>query len=227
MTVDPVSRRALGRLALGVLTLAGLAGCGGDDVAPPATYLPLTYDYLPKLRLNVASIAIDDSWTPNPASGQHVEYLSPVQPVDALRRMARDRLLPGGGAGQARFVIEDASIVLGPGRLDGSLAVRLDIGTSGGSQSGYAEARVVRSLTGGPGDADGGRGAAYRLTKQMMVDMNVELEYQIRRSLRDYLQATDAVAPAPGPVQSQDLAPPPGVRAAPSDLTPPDLRQGL
>jgi len=138
-----------------------------------------------------------------------------VRPVDALRQMAHDRLAASGNSGQARFVIEDASILAGPGRLDGSMAVRLDVGTSDGTRSGYAEAKVVRSITGGPDQADGGRQAAYDLTRRMMDDMNVELEYQIRRTLRDYLLATSLTAPAPGPVQSQDLAPPPGATAAP------------
>ena len=45
--------------------------------------------------------------------------------------------------------------------------------------------------------------AWYDLTKQMLDDMNVELEFQIRRSLKDYLQTT-GTAPTPAPVQKQD-----------------------
>jgi hypothetical protein len=42
----------------------------------------------------------------------------------------------------------------------------------------------------------------------MMSDMNVEFEFQVRRSLKEYLQDTATAVPTPAPVQSQDLAPP-------------------
>jgi hypothetical protein len=51
------------------------------------------------------------------------------------------------------------------------------------------------------------RSALYDMTKQMLDDMNVELEFQIRRSLRDNLQST-TTAPAPPPVEQQDLSAP-------------------
>ncbi len=217
----PVPRRA----AL-LFCLAGplaLAGCGGG-APPPEVFPPLDYGYLTKLRLNVASIQIDDTWTPAADSGQHVEYLSPVQPLDALRLMAQQRLVASGSSGQARFVIEDASIIQHRDRLDGSLAVRLDVSTADGTRSGFAEARVVRTMPEDPDQSDGGRAAAYRLTKQMMDDMNVEFEYQVRRTLHDYLQTTASSAPVPPPVQTQELAPPPGTTLAPPPgvtLTPP------
>ena len=191
-----------------------LAGCGGE-APPPQVFPPLDYSYLTKLRLNVANVQIDDTWTPAADSGQHVEYLSPVQPLDALRLMAQQRLVASGSSGQARFVIEDASILQRPDSLDGSLAVRLDVSTADGTRSGFAEARVARSLPETPDQADGGRAAAYQLTKQMMDDMNVEFEYQVRRTLRDYLQAGETTAPPAAPVQSQDLAPPPGTTLEP------------
>jgi hypothetical protein len=41
-----------------------------------------------------------------------------------------------------------------------------------------------------------------------MDSMNVELEYQIDRSLTGSLQPTTPIAPAPPPVQTQDLSAP-------------------
>jgi hypothetical protein len=41
----------------------------------------------------------------------------------------------------------------------------------------------------------------------MMEDMNVEFEYQVRRSLRDWLQEP-TTAPPPPPVERQPLGPP-------------------
>jgi len=220
-----------GRLSWGVAAALLLAGCGEDAAqSPPVAYEQPTYGYLTKLHLNVAQVDIDDSWQPavGPGLPRHVESLSPVAPVEALRRMAQDRIAIGGSSGRARFVIEDASIVAGPDRLDGSLAVRLNIATSDGAPAGFAEARVIRSMTLG-GATDGGRATAYALVTQMMADMNVEFEFQAKRSLHDYLQATDPVA-APAPVQSQDLPPPgspaadqppPGPMPADSQMSPP------
>ena len=208
-------------LLAAIAVLPWLAGCGGDAPPPAAEVFPaLDYSYLPKLRLGVASVEVDDTWAPAADSGQHVEYLSAVQPLDALRDLAHTRLVASGSGGQARFVIEDASIIQHGDRLDGSLAVRLDVSTGDGTRSGFAEARVARSLPEAPDQPDGGRGAAYQLTRQMLDDMNVEFEFQVRRTLRDYLQAADGVAPTPPPVQTQDLPPPPGTPTTPMLVQP-------
>ena len=52
------------------------------------------------------------------------------------------------------------------------------------------------------------RSVLYDFVGQMMTDMNVEFEFQVKRSLRDWLQLTATDAPPPPPVQSQDLAAP-------------------
>ena len=215
MTACGLRRGAALALAAALL----LPGCGDDAAAPPVAYEQPSYGYLTKLRLNVAQVDVDDSWRPatGPGLPRHVESLAPTAPVTALRQMAQDRILAGGSSGRARFVIQDASILAGQDRLDGSLAVRLDITTSDGAPAGFAEARVVRSATLGD-STDGGRATAYALVKQMMDDMNVEFEYQVRRSLHDYLQSTDPVA-APAPVRSQDL-PPPGSPQPPESPLP-------
>jgi hypothetical protein len=97
------------RAAIGLVAMLALAGCV-EEAPPPEMFAPLTYGYLTKLRLNVANIAIDDSWTPSMGAGEHVESLSPVQPLQALVEMARYRLvasgpprrLAGGAAGSDR-----------------------------------------------------------------------------------------------------------------------------
>jgi len=183
-----------------------LAACTTES--PPQNFPPLAYDYLTKLKLNVANIDIDDSWTPHVDTGLHVESMSPVQPLDALRRLAHDRLIPGGASGQAQFTIDDASIVQLPDGYHGSLAVHLDVdvNNAGGTHSGHAEARVTRVRI--PGDdtsPEAVRAGLYEMTRQMMDDINVEFEYQLRRSLSEYLQTTSPGAPSPPPVQSQDL----------------------
>ncbi len=172
------------------------AACGGEASSRPMP--PLRYDYLTPLRLNVAAVDVGDAPPPSP-----VEALSPAPAGATLRQMALDRLAAGGTSGRAAFVIDQAQVSQGSGGLSGLLAVHLDILTADGARAGFAEARVSRSST-----MDGDlRGALYDLTRQMMDDMNVELEFEIRRSLRDWLQEPTA-APPPAPVEQQDLPAP-------------------
>ena len=182
----------------------------GEEPPPPASYPPLSYSYLTPLRLNVASIEIENRAVPT--GPDDVAALSPVTPVAALEQMAHDRLFAAGTSGSAVFVIDDASILRQPdGALSGSLAVHLNIDTAAGHRAAYAEARVSRIRT--PGGDEDLRTSLYQLTKQMLDDMNVEFEYQIRRSLKDWLLSSNPTA-SPAPVQQQPL-PPPGAGTAP------------
>lgn len=188
------------RIALG-LPLA-LAACGGDDT--PMVFAPLRYDYLIPLRLNVAELQIGEPPPPGPLDGS-----APVPPGPALRQLLEDRLSAAGTSGRATVQIQAASIRRARGGLEGRMAVRLDIQDQDAAPIGFAEARVSRSL----GDVGRDlRQPLYDLTKQMLGDMNVELEFQLRRALRDWLQ-TPSTAPTPAAVERQDLAPPPAAGA--------------
>ena len=202
----PGPTRRLFALMLAPLLLSPLLLGGCDDQPPPPVYPPLSFDFLPKLRLSVATIDIDDAFSKlGTAEREHVEEFAPMRPVDALRLMARQRLIPAGSNGHAVFVIEDASLLRVPGGFEGTMHVRLDVSTSDGAKSGFAEARVSRTYT-TPDTSDAGtRAGLYQLVKLMMGDMNVELEYQVKHQLRDYLQTGDGTAPPPPPVQTQDL----------------------
>ncbi len=190
----PDSTRLSRRLAL-LLPLIG-AACGED--APLRAMPPLRFDYLTPLRLNVAAVDVGDAPPPSP-----IEAQSPEPAGMALRQMALDRLAAGGSAGRAVFVIDAAQISQSSGGLNGVLAVHLDILTTDGARVGFAEARVSRSATG----RGGLRAALYDLTRQMMDDMNVEFEFELRRSLRDWLQDA-TMEPAPAPVEQQELPTP-------------------
>ncbi len=195
-----MKRRAVCCLVLALPLLA--AACAYDEAPPPAQdFPPLRYDYLTPLDLNVASIEIGSNFIPAPG-GPAAQ--SPVSPVEVLDQMARDRLRADGSSGRAVFVVDDASIVPVPGGLSGTMAVHLDVLTSDGTRAGYAEARVSQLYTGPTNDI---RAVDYDLIKQMMGRMNVEFEFQVKRTLRDWLQQVQT-APPPGAVQQQDLGPP-------------------
>lgn len=195
-----MKRRAACCLALALPLLA--AACASDGGSPPAReFPPLRYDYLPPLDLNVASVEIGSNFVPAP---EGPAALAPVSPVEALEQMARDRLRADGSSGKAVFVVDDASIVPVPGGLSGTMAVHLDVLTNDGTRAGYTEARVSQLYTGPLNDI---RATDYDLIKQMMDRMNIELEFQVKRTLRDWLQQTQT-APPPAPVQQQDLGPP-------------------
>lgn len=200
MTVSTLRRRTCLLLPL------VLAACGGE----PRSYPPLRYDYLPPIRLNVAQVEVQQDFVPSGVAPD-MTPLDPVQPVDALRQMAEDRLKAFGPSARAVFVIQDASLIKREDTITGTLAVRLDIYTSANKRTGYAEARVSRQHI---GHVDDIHQTLYDMTKQMMDAMNVELEYQIKRSLGDWL--TTGTAPAPV-VQQQPLVPP-GAPPAPVPL---------
>lgn len=192
------------RLALGLPVL--LAACSAEAPAP-REIRPLRYDYLNKLRLNVASL----EFAPPPPPGP-LDALAPVPPAEALLQMARDRLAADGSLGKAVFVVDEALISRIPDGLEGRMAVHLDVLTSEGTRAGFAQAEVTRQTVGIGSDL---RGALYDLIRQMLEDMNVEFEYQVRHTLRDWLQEPAATKAVPAPVQREELRAPQGPPSRP------------
>jgi hypothetical protein len=199
-----------------------LAACGGRT---ERLYPPLHYGYLIPLRLNVAAIQIEQRFVPSGVAPD-VSQLDPMPPVLALRNMAQDRLQALGSSGLAVFAIQDASLIRQRNTILGSLAVELDVYTSANTRAGFAEARVSRTRT---GDADDLPSVLYDMTKDMMDAMNVEFEFQIRRSLAAWL-LPDGAPQMPVEQQpltqprTQPLAPPltqPQSLAPPQPLTQP------
>ncbi|GGG46602.1 hypothetical protein GCM10010964_37460 [Caldovatus sediminis] len=198
-------------LAGGLSPLVGLApaGCAEDGSAPAVAFGPPPgYAHLTPLRLNVADIEIGP-----PPSGPAGAVMgpAPIIPAEAMATMARDRLVPAGSSGVARFTIQEASLVRNdlPGgmfarggeRLVCALRCRLDLFAGEGGGTGFVEAQARRVLTApGPTSPERRSAAADRVVRAAMDAMNVELEYQIRRNLRGWLLAS----PPPG------VAPPPG-----------------
>jgi hypothetical protein len=190
-----------------------LAACGGDT-PPPQSFPALRYSYLPPITLKVASINVEDDYLPGPGSAEMIG-LAPEAPATALTEMAQDRLVANGSPGTATFVIRRASLDQTGDMLNGTMDVELNIRTSDGTRVGFADASVSRSQTApdvGASQAEI-KAALYDLTKKLMDAMNVELQYQIQRSLPEWLAtAPDAAIPPPSAsgIAAQPLQPPGG-----------------
>ncbi len=189
-----------------------LAACAGGEPAPAQSFRPLDFSYLPQLRLNVARVEVVQRFVPSEVPPSVLQF-DPVSPAGALRRMGRERLKAFGSAGRAVFSVNNASLVQQGDVITGTFSVGLEIYTSNNTRAGFAEATVSRQRVGPVHDmaAD-----LYALTRQMMNQMNVELEYQIRRSLHDWLVAPGASA---APVRAEPL----GMPGAPQPLAPQPL----
>jgi hypothetical protein len=217
-TTLPAGRHSCGRRAALLAALGGasgalLAGCAGEDDGGPVTRPgpPPSYAHLIALRLNVAEIEVVDQPPPGPAG--RVMPPAPINPAEAMARMARDRLVAAGTAGRGRFTIEQASLIRGElaggafssggERLVCELRCRLEVVGAGGERAGSVEAQARRVLN-APGQSSAARraAAADRVVRAAMESLNVEFEYQIRRSLRDWLLPSlpPGVAPPPPPV---------------------------
>jgi hypothetical protein len=120
--------------------------------------------------------------------------------------MASDRLQALGPAGRAVFVILDAALIRLKDTINANFAVELNIYTGPNERAGYADASVTSTYT---GDLDDLPGQLYDITKSLMDRMNVEFEFQVRRSLRSWLLPGGAPT---APVQQQPLitSPPAG-----------------
>lgn len=188
-----------------------LAACGGHE---RRDYPPLRYNYLLPLGLNVAQIRIEQRYMPSGAPPD-MSQLDPVPPVDALRSMATDRLQALGATGTAVFSILNAALIRKDDTLSGTFEVELDVYSAPDTRAAYATASVTGSYS---GDLDDIRGRLYDMTRSLMDRMNVEFEYQVRRSLGGWLLSAGAPQ---APVQQQPLivSPPPG--ALPPGSPPP------
>jgi hypothetical protein len=195
--------------------LGVLAGCAASP--NPAPEGPeITYSYLPKLRLNVASIDIDET-RPNAGPTDVGRSLRPSA-AEAVQIMGRDRLAAFGTQHTARFVTLRAAILRerlpsqtsifagDPGeRLNCTLTCRLEIRGANDLRLGFAEATVSRTAPSESNLAARER-TATSLLRRATFDLNTEFEFQMRRALRDWLVEGERAAPPPaGGVMRESL----------------------
>jgi hypothetical protein len=176
-----------------------LGACATDG---PAPLPPLVegYAHLTRLRLNVREVVVE---APQPGPARRLDPPAPVNPLVEMERMGRERLTAAGSAGRAVFAIEQASLTRerlsegsilfsGEERATVVLRGRLEVEGPEGAPGGFASAEVRRAATGPLDGTEASRAAT--LVRRAMEDMNVELEFQIRRNLRPFL-----VTAPPGP----------------------------
>ena len=90
------------------LTIAGFAVAACELAVPEDQYPPLTYQDLPPIKLDVASVEIETAYQPS-SEPPHVELLFPVRPDEAAANWGRDRLVAAGQSGRLRYIVREAS----------------------------------------------------------------------------------------------------------------------
>jgi hypothetical protein len=190
------------RLAL--LSPLALFACGREPPPPPPRIQG--YGYLMPLRLNVADLEVVEA-PPGPAS--RADAPAPLVPAAEVARMGRDRIIPSGTTGRARFVVEAATLIREGDRLSALMRARVEV-LDNDRRVAFAEAEVRRTATGTEGGSTARARAAETIVARAMEDLNVEFELQVRRNLRDWLLDTTPTAPVapadlPGGIQRQDL----------------------
>lgn len=198
------------------LPLLALSACG---TTPPAqTFAPLDYSYLPPIVLNVSQINVTNSYVPTPSQVQTAAQ-DPTPPAATLLAMLRQRLQPSGQPGTGTVTVQTAYVDDVNGTLMGQMTVDLNLASANGLTTGFTEASVSASVTApdsnNPSDM---QDALYGLTKRLMTQMNVQIQYQIQKNLPSWIVWTrQGAASVPSAqsagagVQAAPLAAPPGV----------------
>lgn len=191
----------------GVLVMALallLVGCGGGPPSRPV-YPELTYSHLGPLKFDAGRLEVVNEYHP-PMRAPNVEHEMPVRPALAASRWAKDRLQVTGRNKKLilRFTVKNAKVVetelaRDPGlqgaftyhqsdRYDAELEVLLELITEKGARDSYATAAAHRSITVAENATLNEREQAqYGLVEQLMRELNVELENNIRQYMGDRL----------------------------------------
>ena len=206
------------RFLLSFLPPIALAGCGSPQA--PQNFAPLDYSYLPPIVLKVSQLDVANNYVPTPNEATLIGQ-DPEPPATALMNMLTHRLVASGAPGTGTVTIETASIDQVGDNLTGAMTVDVHLSSADGSATGYTEASVSATQTAPDPDAspDDVRAALYGLTKRLMDNMNVQLQYQIQHNLGPWLVwspgqgavgLSTGAAPAGNIIQATPLTAPPG-----------------
>ena len=194
----PLTRAAF----IGLALIAALAGC--DTPATRPVFPDIRFTDQPKLRLTVAAVDIQDEFHPT-FQPPNVEHLFPVPPLRAAENWARDRLQAAGGTRRLRVRITDASVketelprtkgLTGAfttdqaQRYDATVEMSIDLLNERGFPERTISAKASRSQSVAEGITPNQRDEAwYALTKDLMAELDKELERQMRANFTFYLQ---------------------------------------
>jgi len=165
-------------------------------------FADITFEQYPDIKLDVSEVVVEQAYVP-PNGPPNVDHLFPVKPVDAAIRWAGDRLVVAGTHRIAKFIVKDASVIEEPlettegltgtltndqsERYVAKIVVELQI-LDGGRTEGTTVAEAVRRVT-VPEDItlNERERVWYRLTEEIMSDINKELEKVIRTVYFPYL----------------------------------------
>lgn len=209
------------RLLLGFALLPLLGACATD--APTGETFPTPdYSYLPPLNLNVTKIDIS---SPTPPAEGSLAAKSPTPPGAMLELMGHQRLHATGTSGHAVMTIKEASLSRQPHHsLQGSYSVQLDIVDPAKNHHGHIVAHVQRTVV--APQKLGLEHNLYTLNTALMDDINVELEYQVRKNLADWLTDATGTPLNAAAIQSQDISKPsPDAAPAPTSTSQPTPTQ--
>lgn len=202
-----------------VFTLPFLALAACASTPPAATFAPLDYSYLPPILLKVSQINVANSYVPTPSQMQ-TGAMDPAPPASVLMAMLRRRLQPAGQPGTGTVTVQTAYVDDVNGTLVGQMTVDVNLASANGLSTGFTEASVSASETApDSGNADDMQAALYDLTKRLMTQMNVQLQYEIQKNMPSWVSWTTSglaspSAATPGSVmQATTLAPPAGAVA--------------
>ena len=198
-----MARLSLSGLIVLAALAAPLAGCGSGP-PPQQTFADLRFTNEPPLRINVVSIQVNDEYRPN-FDPPHFEQRLPIPLPHVADNWARDRLQPAGTSGRAVAVITDASVVeimlpketglsaTFTNQLDtqyeARVGIRVELRDDGGLTVRMAAGHAERSMTLVEGTTlDERDHKLYQMERELMADLDRQLETQIRANFANLVQ---------------------------------------
>ncbi|MBI4182579.1 MAG: hypothetical protein HY521_01120 [Proteobacteria bacterium] len=198
-------------LRRGVILAVGaalaLAACQAVPEEPARN--TISFAHLPRIRLNVAAVEVVPQYR-SPMQAPYVEHEFPTPPETAVVRWVRDRLEAGGFAGKAVVYIREASVIraqqtdvpflLGTERLRARVSMMLEVRDRDGVPQHEIKVEAERARNVKPNLGGPDRDRVYvTLVRDLMNDLDVALEQQIRTSWRQYLLAPLSAVEPPRP----------------------------
>lgn len=196
--------RLLSRRSALLAAVLALASCA-PSVATRPNFPEIRFTDQPKIRLDVSTVEVERAFRPSLREPQ-VEHLFPVPPEVAAENWARDRLEAAnpGSPRRARVRILDASVKEVPlkktdglrgafttdqsERYDATVEMAVDILGERGFAERSVTARAQRSQSVKEGITPNEREQVwYELTRQLMADIDRQLESEMRSNFNYFV----------------------------------------